>query len=108
VALSALDIVQETLDKKRTSLPFEELTDVMDSALERLGYGTKAASSPTVVVNTNAQIVAPISAEDLAAARAKVIAHENKLLDVGQNAAPPASEPAAGLESERRSCASED
>jgi len=95
VALSALDIVQETLDKKRSALPFEELTDVMDSALERLGYGLKTASGPTVVVNTNAQVVAPISSEDLAVARAKVVAHESKLLDVGPRAAPPASEPVA-------------
>lgn len=98
VAITSLDLVQEQLEKKRDKLPFEEVADVMDTALQRLGYGVKA-SGPAVVVNNQTAVVAPISSEDLAAARAKIVEAEKKVLAVEVNAAPLPVEPAAGLES---------
>lgn len=66
VALTAIDLTQDVLDKKRDNIPLDSLTDIMDKALTRLGYGVKGtAPSSGVTVNVQQAVVAPISGADL-------------------------------------------
>jgi hypothetical protein len=72
-ANKALDLVLETLEKKRDKIPFAELSEFTDRTLERLGYGVKSGSP--VQVN----IVAPaITREQLAEARRYLRAVEDQ------------------------------
>jgi hypothetical protein len=74
-ANKALDLVLETLEKKRDKIPFAELSEFTDRTLERLGYGIK----PGANVSVGVQIVAPpISKEQLAEARRDLRAVENQ------------------------------
>lgn len=70
VAEKSLDAISERLDKGVAGVKIDTLSEIADKALERLGYGVKAAA-PSVVVNNNAlqQIVAPVSTDELAEAR---------------------------------------
>ena len=72
-ANKALDIMMETLDTKRNSIPFPALADFADTTLERLGYGTKSAA---VQVNINTPPL--ITQEQLAEARATLRAVETQ------------------------------
>jgi hypothetical protein len=72
-ATLALEITEEVLRKKRDQVPLGELVDVADKALARLGYGPKVQSSSAQVVVNNATVVAPVSADELRSARAKLI-----------------------------------
>lgn len=82
-ANKALDIVLETLEKKRDKLPFEALSEFTDRTLERLGYGVKPHSA-TPNVNVNVGVSAQVTPEQLADARkalraaeaSRVIEHE--------------------------------
>lgn len=67
-----LDVIIETLDTKRNSIPFPALTEFADRTLERLGYGG--------VKGTNVQVnVTPvISQEQLADARKALRAVEDQ------------------------------
>jgi hypothetical protein len=73
-----LDILLEQLETKRTSLPFQAVSDAVigpNGALARLGYGSK--SGPGMVVNVNSgtgagATVMQVAPEDLAAARARL------------------------------------
>jgi hypothetical protein len=70
----ALDLVIESLDKKRDKIPFAELTEFTDRTLERLGYGASNGSSVNVQVNT-----APtVTKEQLADARRDLRAVEDQ------------------------------
>ena len=73
VANKALDLMMDTLDTKRNSIPFPALADFTDNTLERLGYGTKSAA---VQVNINAPPM--ITQEQLAEARATLRAVETQ------------------------------
>jgi hypothetical protein len=73
VAEMSLDLTLESLEKKRTQVPLPLLHEMADTALSRLGYGPKASANPSVQVNVSSgnisQVVAPVSAEALSAAR---------------------------------------
>ena len=72
-ANKALDLVLETLDKKRDKIPFAELAEFTDRTLERLGYGIK----PGAPVQVN--VIAPtITKEQLAEARRDLRAVEDQ------------------------------
>jgi hypothetical protein len=63
----ALDIVLETLEKKRDRIPFRELAEFTDKTLERLGYGVKPGAHVNVQVNNSPSL--QITKEQLAEAR---------------------------------------
>lgn len=63
----ALDIVLETLEKKRDKIPFRELAEFTDKTLERLGYGVKPGAHVNVQVNNSPSL--QITKEQLAEAR---------------------------------------
>lgn len=70
VANASLDAILAVLEKKRDTLPLETLNTVADGALKRLGYGLEPKQQPGITVNAqNAQVVLPVSAQDLAEAR---------------------------------------
>lgn len=74
VAELSLDLTMESLEKKRTAVPLPLLHEVADKALNRLGYGPKPSGGAAVAVTVNnangpQQVIAPVSAEALAAAR---------------------------------------
>lgn len=74
VAVLHLDIITETMRKKRDATPLPIL-QMGERALDRLGYGGKAAGpgvSVNVVGGATQVVVAPVSREDLAAARDKL------------------------------------
>src|SRR5262245_2048023 len=48
VADKTLDVVLETLEKKRNSIPFPALADFADRTLQRLGYGSKPGNAVNV------------------------------------------------------------
>jgi hypothetical protein len=69
----ALDLVIDSLEKRRDKIPFAELSEFTDRTLERLGYGVK----PGTNVNVGVQLVAPpITREELAKARGDLRAVE--------------------------------
>lgn len=81
VAGKCLDIMLETLESKRTQIPFAALASTADSTLSRLGYGTKQ-SGPSVNVNVNGDgakvaVLPTVSAEQLAEARQALRAAES-------------------------------
>jgi hypothetical protein len=78
-ANAALDIVLETLEKKRGAIPFTALADFTDKTLQRLGYG--APKGAAIAVNVHAPVFAPqVTAEELSAARARIRAAETERL----------------------------
>lgn len=91
VAETALDLTQAVLDKKRDSIPLPLLHEIGTGALDRLGYGVKAAqaAAPSVSVNVNSPSVT-VSPDALAAARQRLqsVAERPVVLD----AVPVASE----------------
>lgn len=81
LAVDAIEITHEKLKLQRDKLPFEDLVDVTDKTLSRLGYGMKTAANPAVVINNNQQVVAPISADELEAIRARLRAEQAKTIE---------------------------
>lgn len=69
IAHASMDAILTTLEKKRDTIPIQELREISDSALARLGYGTEPASPVNVNVNNQATVVVPVTAQDLAEAR---------------------------------------
>lgn len=71
VAEKALDLMLETMEKKRTAIPFESLRAVSETALDRLGYSPRNA--PAVQVNNFGsgpqQVLVPVGKEALEEAR---------------------------------------
>lgn len=64
----ALEIVSETLEKKRNTIPFAALADFTHKTLATLGYGAQRPSA-AVQVNVQQNVMAPVSASELAEAR---------------------------------------
>jgi len=71
VTNKSLDHILETLDKKRDSIPLEQLRSLADSSLKNLGYGvTPPGGGVNVNVNTTPQTLhVAVSLEDLETAR---------------------------------------
>lgn len=92
-----LDTLNETLDAKRTQIPFQVLAETTVSVLEKLGFGTRPGGGVQVNVNQsgNGPMGVAISAERLQGARDKLRAAEvNKSVPSG---APLALPPEGGL-----------
>lgn len=73
VADQSLDLMLETLQKKRDAIPFPVLADVHDKTMNRLGYGVKPGQGG-VNINVNAPngrvaVLPTVSPEQLAEAR---------------------------------------
>lgn len=81
LAIDAIEVTHEKLKLQRDKLPFEDLVDVTDKTLSRLGYGMKTAANPAVVINNNQQVVAPISADELEAIRSRLRAEQAKVVE---------------------------
>lgn len=79
-ANKALDIVLETLEKKRDAIPFPALAEFTDRTLSRLGYGEKQSGTN---VNVNVGIQPAVTPEQLAEARKSLRAVEaSRMIDV--------------------------
>lgn len=100
LAIDAIDATHEKLKLKRDLIPFEDLVDVTDKTLTRLGYGAKQSAQTAVVINNNAQVTAPISSEDLERSREKLLNSQRaKTIEgtftAGESALAPAANPLA-------------
>lgn len=95
VAHASLDAMLSTLEKKKDAVPLGLLKDITDSALDRLGYGTKpTASGNSVTVNVSQQaIMAPVSASDLEEARRVLRQVQAQQPSSGLEASPMGSRP---------------
>lgn len=78
VAVKGLDLLLETMEKKRDAIPFAVLSETVDKTLNRLGYGVKPAGSPVVSVVANGQVGVVVSSEQLAEARQALRAAEQQ------------------------------
>ena len=71
IAEKALDLMLETMETKRTQIPFESLRAVGETALDRLGYSPR--NGPAVQVNNFGggpqQVLVPVGRETLEEAR---------------------------------------
>lgn len=74
-ANTALDLVMESLEKKRDKIPFAELSQFTDRTLERLGYGVKQNGS---LVNLQVNAAPSVTKEQLADARRDLRAIEDQ------------------------------
>lgn len=88
IAHAGLDAILETLDKKRSAVPIEQLQEVTGSALDRLGYGTKPQSGPSgggVTINAtgNTQVILPVTPAELEEARMAIRQVQQARADVG-------------------------
>jgi hypothetical protein len=80
VAIKGLDVLLETLETKRGSIPFAVISETVDKTLNRLGYGVKPGGTPIVNVNANGPVAigVTVSAEQLAEARQALRAAEQQ------------------------------
>lgn len=82
VALKALDVMLDQLDKKRDKIPLKDANEIANTALQRLGYGAK----PSTVVNVGngaGATVVQVSRETLEASRKSIRQQqEQRLLEV--------------------------
>lgn len=85
VADLGLTVMKESLEKKRTAIPFKDLAAANDSMLQRLGYGGVAAGT-AVQVNVNNTSPNGVTAELLAQARAKL--RDNEQARAGETRVP--------------------
>lgn len=71
VAAEGLDLILETMQTKRTQIPFAALTDTVDKTLTRLGYGIEKKPSPVqlTVQGNNVAVLPTVTAEQLTSAR---------------------------------------
>lgn len=98
VAIQALDVVQEKLEKQRDQIPLKLVTEVMTGALDRLGYAP-ATPGTSVNVHVGPQNIAQIavSAEALKEAQdAMRAAEERRAIEhrmAPRTLAPPGAEP---------------
>jgi hypothetical protein len=84
VAFRALELTEEILAEERTAVPLPALVDVADKALARLGYGPKMAANLAVLkINNQTTVVAPVTPEELQAARQKLIEAQAHPLGAG-------------------------
>lgn len=83
VAEASLDLISESLEKRRDQVPLDLLKDLATSSLEKLGYGTKPAPGVQVNLNQmNAAFVVPpaVDAAAIEEARDALRAVEQKRL----------------------------
>lgn len=104
VAVASLDTILAVIEKKKDTLPLETLNEVADGALKRLGYGVEA-SKPAVQVNvqTNNNVVAPITLEELNAGRELMKQHQERIAASPSSSSPTAigpgvASPSTGIE----------
>lgn|SRR5262245_14882285 len=90
----ALDVVIETIETKRNSIPFPALADFANQTLQNLGYGVKSGGVNVNITNS------PITPEQLAEARATLRAVEGKRVIEHQ---PKGDVPPVSLPSEKES-----
>jgi len=94
VALTALDILSEQLEKKRDNVPINTVNAIATSALDRLGYSPQGPTPAAVQVNNygaGAQVaVMPVNAGALEEARQAIrIAQQKRTAQVAQEVSPP-------------------
>lgn len=67
----SLDVMNETIKKKRTELPFRDQIGLVNSTLDKLGYGlpSKGGVSVHVAANGSAPVTVSVTSDDLAHAR---------------------------------------
>lgn len=99
VAGTALDLMLESMERKRTDIPFPVLADTANKTLNALGYGTKpAAPAVTVVQQNNAALISPpVSREELSQAREALHRSERARLLPPSNPSPEEAVDAARL-----------
>lgn len=97
VAVASLDTILSVIETKRGSIPLETLNDVADGALKRLGYGVES-KQPAVQVNvqTNNNVAAPVSIDELNDARALMKHHQQQLAGTPQPSLPSPPERSSG------------
>lgn len=82
IALKALDVMLDQLDKKRDKIPLKDANEIANTALQRLGYGAK----PSTVVNVGngaGATVVQVTRETLEASRKQIRQQqERRLLEV--------------------------
>lgn len=78
-ANDSLDILLETMHKKRDSLGFSQLADFTHKSLDKLGYGAKAPAGVSVNINQkNVHIQPAVTPEQLEEARKALRAAEGQ------------------------------
>ena len=94
----ALDLLLETMKKKRTEIPFDKLADFADKSLARLGYGNAGKGPAVNVMVDNRQV--SVTQEELASARNALRAVEGNRAKEIQRPSSPAIQPDPITESE--------
>lgn len=83
VAEKSLDAILDKLEKKRDTIPLDQLNRTTEQTLRALGYGQP--SGPSVVVNTGAPqpttIAVSVSLDDLTAAREALRASQQQAIE---------------------------
>lgn len=82
VALKALDVMLDQLEKKRDKIPLKDANEIANTALKRLGYGEK--QGPTINIGQGAgATVVQVSRETLEASRKQIRqVQEQRLIEV--------------------------
>jgi len=73
VADKSLSLLQDILEEKGKAIPLPQLAELSHNVLTKLGYGASTEGRSAVQVNVNGgatQVIVPVSASDLAEARA--------------------------------------
>lgn len=71
VALRALDVMLDQLDKKRDKIPLKDANEIANTALKRLGYGEKPGTTVNIGQGAGATVV-QVSRETLEASRRQI------------------------------------
>lgn len=69
-ALRGLQLQSRIMETKQQALPLEQLTNMVDKTLERLGYGVKGGGVTVNAPGGQTNVVVPVSLNDLEMARA--------------------------------------
>lgn len=72
----AFETMEKIIDKKQDTIPLNDLVNLADKTLERLGYGVKNPGNNVTVNNSTQQVVVPVSLQQLEEARAALRASE--------------------------------
>jgi hypothetical protein len=83
VANKSMELMLESLERKRDTIPLDLLARINEGALKSLGYGAPAPAQTVVNVNPSHQTVVPVavSIEDLEAARAALRRSQGQLVE---------------------------
>lgn len=90
VAETSLDILHDSLEKKRDQIPISTLRDIGTSALDRLGYSPNKAAPAVGVVNVQSgpTFVLPVNTDALREAQEAIRLAEARRAAVAAEAAP--------------------